>query len=370
MEKYEINKFLTEYENKLNDLSIAFDINNKLIEYDKLDKEIANPEFWNDQKKAQSIIQRFNAIKAIINSYNEAKIKYDDIKDSVDLALNDNDVMALLEDEIKNFIININKLENDALLSDKFDFNDCILELHPGAGGTESMDWANMLYRMYTRYCNKKKYKINVIDYQPGSEAGIKSLTIEIKGDYAYGMLKSERGVHRLVRLSPFDSSNSRHTSFCSCDVSPLIDDVSEVIIKDEDIKIDVYHSSGAGGQSVNTTDSAVRITHKATGIVVTCQNERSQIKNKEFAMNVLKSKLLELEEKKREAELKNLKGEQSAINFGSQIRSYVFQPYTLVKDHRTNYEEGNIESVMDGNIDNFIEAYLKYIKASENNAN
>ena len=274
--------------------------------------------------------------------------------------------MELLESEIKDFKTLIEELEHKALLNEKYDFNDCILELHPGAGGTESMDWALMLYRMYTRYCNKKKYKINVIDYQPGSEAGIKSLTIEIKGDYAYGMFKGERGVHRLVRLSPFDSSNSRHTSFCSCDVSPLIDDVSDVIIKDEDIKIDVYHSSGAGGQSVNTTDSAVRITHKPTGIVVTCQNERSQIKNKEFALNVLKSKLLELEEKKRDAELKNLKGEQTQINFGSQIRSYVFQPYTLVKDHRTNYEEGNIESVMNGNIDSFIDAYLKYIKKSD----
>jgi len=366
LEKYEINKFLSEYEIKLSDLYQAFNIKNKEAEYKELDEKIQDSSFWSDQKKAQGIISRFNSIKEIINDYNNANSKFLDIKNSIDDALSDNDLMELLENEIKSFKELIEGLEHKALLNEKYDFNDCILELHPGAGGTESMDWALMLYRMYTRYCNKKKYKINVIDYQPGSEAGIKSLTIEIKGDYAYGMFKGERGVHRLVRLSPFDSSNSRHTSFCSCDVSPLITDVSDVIIKDEDIKIDVYHSSGAGGQSVNTTDSAVRITHKPSGIVVTCQNERSQIKNKEFAMNVLKSKLLELEEKKREAELKNLKGEQTAINFGSQIRSYVFQPYTLVKDHRTNYEEGNIESVMNGNIDSFIDSYLKYIKQSD----
>ncbi len=361
MERYEINKFIEEYKNKLKDLYEAFNIKNITIEAKGLDEEINNPDFWSDQNKAQGIISRNNEIKEIIGIYNDLTKSFDSINDSVELAFSDSEYMTLLEDEIAEFKKNVEKTENKALLSGKYDFNNCILELHPGAGGTESMDWALMLYRMYTRYCQKKGFKINVLDYQPGNEAGIKSVTIEIIGKYAYGMLKGERGVHRLVRISPFDSNARRHTSFASCDVAPQVEESNDIVIKDEDIRIDVYHSSGAGGQSVNTTDSAVRITHKPTNIVVTCQNERSQIKNKEYAFKILKSKLLELELKRQEEEMKKIKGEQMSINFGSQIRSYVFTPYTLVKDHRDDYEETNVNAVMDGELDGFIEAYLKY---------
>jgi len=361
MEKYEINKFIEDYEIKIKDLYEAFNIDSIKEELKGLEIEINDPSFWSNQSKAQGIISRSNAIKEIIEIYDNLKKSFDSIKESVDLAFSDDEYMVLLEDEVSTLKKNVEAAEKKALLSGKYDFNNCILELHPGAGGTESMDWALMLYRMYNRYAARKGFKFNVLDYQPGAEAGIKSVTVEITGSYAYGMLKSERGVHRLVRISPFDSNARRHTSFCSCDVAPLIEETNEIEIKDEDIRIDVYHSSGAGGQSVNTTDSAVRITHKPTGIVVTCQNERSQIKNKEYAFKILKSKLLELELKRQEEEMKNIKGSQMQINFGSQIRSYVFTPYTLVKDHRTDYEEGNVNSVMDGDIDGFIEAFLKY---------
>lgn len=361
MEKYEINKFIDEYGIKLSDLNEAFNIDGLKKELETLDSEINDPSFWSDQNKAQSTIQRANEIKEILSQYSDLRKSFDSIVESVDMALEDSEYMILLEDEITSFKKEIEKVETKALLSGKYDYNNCILELHPGAGGTESMDWALMLYRMYTRYAQRKGFKINVLDYQPGSEAGIKSVTIEVMGRYAYGLLKGERGVHRLVRISPFDSNARRHTSFCSCDVAPEIEEAGDIKINDEDIRIDVYHSSGAGGQSVNTTDSAVRITHKPTGIVVTCQNERSQLKNKEFAFKILKSKLLELELKKQEEEMKKIKGEQMSINFGSQIRSYVFTPYTLVKDHRNDYEETNVNAVMDGELDGFIEAYLKY---------
>ena len=246
------------------------------------------------------------------------------------------------------------------LLNGPYDKNDCILEIHPGAGGTESCDWANMLYRMYLRWCEKKNYKVTLLDYQAGEEAGIKSVSILIKGLNAYGYLKNEKGVHRLVRLSPFDANNRRHTSFASVDVTPDIDRDIDIEIDEKDLKIDVYHSSGAGGQGVNTTDSAVRITHLPTKIVVTCQNERSQIQNKEQALRVLKNKLLVKKLEEQEQELKGIKGEQSNIDFGSQIRSYVLHPYSLIKDHRTNVETSNVGKVLDGEIDLFIESNLK----------
>ena len=246
------------------------------------------------------------------------------------------------------------------LLNGPYDKNDCILEIHSGAGGTEACDWADMLYRMYTRYCEKKGFKLVVLDVQAGEEAGIKSCSIEVKGHNAYGYLKNEKGVHRLVRLSPFDSNNRRHTSFASVEVTPKIDNNISIDINEKDLKIDVYRSSGCGGQGVNTTDSAVRITHLPTKIVVTCQNERSQIQNKETAMNVLKSKLLLLEEEKKKKELDNLRGQSSNIEFGSQIRSYVMHPYSMVNDHRTNAETSNVSKVLDGDIDIFIESNLK----------
>ncbi len=246
------------------------------------------------------------------------------------------------------------------MLNGPYDKNNCILEIHPGAGGTESCDWASMLYRMYTRWCEKKHYKVTVLDYQDGEEAGIKSVSLMIKGNNAYGYLKNEKGVHRLVRLSPFDSNNRRHTSFASVEVTPEIEQDTDIEIDEKDLKIDVYRSTGAGGQGVNTTDSAVRITHLPTKIVVTCQNERSQIQNKEQALKVLKNKLLLRKIEEQERELKGIKGEQSNIEFGSQIRSYVMHPYSMVKDHRTNVETSNVDKVLDGEIDLFIESNLK----------
>ena len=273
----------------------------------------------------------------------------------------DQEIQNLLELELKEIASHLENLELLLLLNGPYDKNGAILEIHPGAGGTEACDWANMLYRMYVRYCNNKNYKVEVIDELPGEEAGIKSVVMIIRGMDAYGYLENEKGVHRLVRISPFDSGARRHTSFASVDVTPLFDNEKvQVEINENDLKIDVYRSSGAGGQHVNTTDSAVRITHLPTKIVVTCQNERSQIQNREKAMEILKNKLYQLELEKREQELKNMKGNLMDINFGSQIRSYVMHPYSLVKDHRTNVENVNVEKVLDGDLDLFINANLK----------
>ena len=272
----------------------------------------------------------------------------------------DKELLQTIEEDNKTIKEDLKSLSIYLLFNKPYDKNNCIVEIHPGAGGTESCDWANMLYRMYTRYCEKKNFKIELLDYQPGEEAGIKSVSFKVKGEYAYGYLKNEKGVHRLVRLSPFDSSNRRHTSFASIDVTPEISKDIKIDINEKDLKIDVYRSTGAGGQGVNTTDSAVRITHLPTKIVVTCQNERSQIQNKETALQVLKSKLYVLEEQKKEQELAKEKGIQSNIDFGSQIRSYILHPYSLVKDHRTGYEISDTKGVLDGEIDEFIESSLK----------
>lgn len=272
----------------------------------------------------------------------------------------DEETINWLTEEYETLKNRLEEAKTSILLNGEYDKNDAVLEIHSGAGGTEACDWANMLYRMYFRWCEKKRYKVEIVDEQPGLEAGIKSITMIVKGLNAYGYLKNEKGIHRLVRLSPFDSNNRRHTSFASVGVTPVIDDNVEVEIDDKDIKIDVYHSSGAGGQSVNTTDSAVRLTHLPTGIVVTCQNERSQVQNKAKAMQILRSKLYELEAKAKEEEMSKLKGETLDINFGSQIRSYIMHPYSLVKDHRTNVEETNVNKVLDGDIDKFISANLR----------
>ena len=360
MEKYEVNKFIEEYKNKLNDLFQAFNIDNKRIELEKLNKEIESEGFWNDPESAQNIISKANAIKDVIKDYDNLKNKFDDIISNIDDAFSDESIMELVEEMIDDFKSEENEIEKKALLAGKYDMNNCIIEFHPGAGGTESMDWALMLFRLYQRYCQKKGFKFNIVDYQPGIDAGIKSATVLVSGNYAYGMLKSERGVHRLVRISPFDSNARRHTSFCSIDVAPEIEEADDIVINDEDIRVDTYLSSGHGGQGVNTTYSAVRVTHLPTNIVVTCQNERSQLKNKDTCLKVLKSKLLEIELKKQEEEMRKLKGEQMGINFGSQIRSYVFTPYTLVKDHRTNTEVTNVDKVLDGDIDKFIYDNLK----------
>lgn len=361
MEKYEVNKFIDEYKVKINDLYEALDIKNKKPLYSSLQSEIKGDSFWSDQNHAQKVLSQFNNIKSDIELYNKAEENFKDICDLKEMAFSDSEAMEMLVDLIEEFKKYIDEVEIKALLSGKYDYNNCIVEFHPGAGGTESMDWALMLFRMYQRFCQANGYKVEVIAYEPGEDAGIKSATLSIKGEYAYGYFKGEAGVHRLVRISPFDSNKRRHTSFCSIDVVPEIDDDNEIIIPDDDIRIDTYLSSGHGGQGVNTTYSAVRVTHLPTGIVVTCQNERSQLKNKDICMKVLRSKLLQIELKKKQEEIDSLKGTQMAINFGSQIRSYVFTPYTLVKDHRTSYEVGNVLAVMDGDLMGFMQAYLKF---------
>ncbi len=361
MERYEINKYFQSFEQKIKDMYIALDIEKNIPKLQELEEKISAVDFWQDIASAQAVIAESNKVKSIVEGYKSLESGYKDLIELDSLSEIDEDAFIMLESEILSFDKTISEFEINVILSGEYDDCDAILELHPGAGGTESMDWADMLYRMYTRYCARKNLKVKVLDYLPGEDAGLKSVTISVSGKYAYGLLKSERGVHRLVRISPFDSNAKRHTSFASCDIAPQIEETNNVIINDEDLKIDVYHSSGAGGQSVNTTDSAVRMTHKPTGIVVTCQNERSQIKNREVALKILKSKLLELEIRKKEEELRKIKGEQMDIGFGSQIRSYVFHPYSMVKDHRTLCETGNIQAVMDGQIEEFVNAYLKF---------
>lgn len=364
MEKYEINKKLEKFSSSVNDLKLALSPDSLKEEINSLTNEMNQDGFWNDQKSANKIIEQLNALKEKANLMDEVNNAYQDVLDAVELfELDENEeTMALLEELIISFEKLVDESTIKVILNGEYDNKNCILEIHPGAGGTESMDWASMLLRMYQRYAQNHNYKFKIIDYLAGEEAGVKSVTISIIGKNAYGMLKGERGVHRLVRISPFDTNKRRHTSFASVDVSPVIDDAVTVIINEQDLKIDTFCSSGPGGQGVNTTYSAVRITHKPTGIVVNCQNERSQIQNREQAMMVLKSKLMELEIRKQEEALANLKGGASSIAFGSQIRSYVFCPYTLVKDHRTNVENGNVNAVMDGDLDSFIYGYLKWM--------
>ena len=339
-----------------------FDLPTKKKQIEEYQKETEKIDFWNDKENAEKVFQELNQLKEQVTQVEELRSYINNNVEILQLLEVEEDEYLL--EEVNNHIKEIGKeleeLNLLLLLNGPYDKNDCILEIHPGAGGTESCDWANMLYRMYQRWCEKHKYKITVLDYQAGEEAGIKSVSIMVKGLNAYGYLKNEKGIHRLVRLSPFDSNNRRHTSFASVEVTPDIDKEIELEIDEKDLKIDVYHSSGAGGQGVNTTDSAVRITHLPSKIVVTCQNERSQIQNKEEALRVLKNKLMLIEIEKQEQELKNIKGEQSNIDFGSQIRSYVLHPYSMVKDHRTNAETSNVDKVLDGDIDFFIEENLK----------
>lgn len=320
------------------------------------------PGFWDDQQGAQVIINEGNGLKAIVNEYKELVDTHENLDMTLELLREepDEELQEELGNELTEFQQKIADFELQLLLSGPYDQNNAILELHPGAGGTESQDWGSMLLRMYTRWAEKRGFKVETVDYLPGDEAGIKSVTLSIKGHNAYGYLQAEKGVHRLVRISPFDSSGRRHTSFVSCDVMPEFDDNIEVDIRTEDLKIDTYRATGAGGQHINTTDSAVRITHIPTGTVVQCQAERSQIKNREKAMTMLKGKLYQLEIDKQQAQLDEIRGEQKEIGWGSQIRSYVFHPYSMVKDHRTNEETGNVSAVMDGDIDPFINAYLR----------
>ena len=343
-----------------------------LFEADKLEEEIkeleeetSNPNFWEDVDSANKKISELNKNKELFNSTNDIKEETNTNLELVDM-VEDNELVEIEKniDELSN---RISDLSLFLTLSGEYDNTNCIIDIHPGAGGTESCDWASMLYRMYTRYCEKKGYKVKVLSLEDGDEAGIKSVSFEVSGDYAYGYLKNEKGIHRLVRLSPFDSNHKRHTSFASIDVTPIIEKDLDIEIDPKDLKIDVYRSTGAGGQGVNTTDSAVRITHLPTKTVVTCQNERSQIQNKEEALKVLKNKLLLQKTEEEEEKLNKIKGIAKEINFGSQIRSYVMHPYSMVKDHRTNYETSNVDKVLDGDLDKFIEENLKKELKSNN---
>ena len=320
--------------------------------------------FWSDKRKSSEIIKNMNFEKNIVSRYEKLATEIDDEEVLIDF-VESGEMSFESELQTKHKILksDIEEFEINLLLDGEYDINNAIVTIHSGAGGTEACDWADMLYRMYLRWCNLKGYKISEFDFMEGDSVGIKSVTFLVEGINAYGYLKSEKGVHRLVRISPFDANKKRHTSFASVEVVPEVDENVEVEINPADIRIDTYRASGAGGQHVNMTDSAVRITHFPSGIVVTCQKERSQLSNRETAMKMLKSKLLELEIKKKEEEMKKIQGEQSDIGWGNQIRSYVFQPYALVKDHRTNTEIGNVKAVMDGDIDDFINSYLRWIK-------
>jgi peptide chain release factor 2 len=353
---------LKKFQNAWKLLGGLFDLDEKQMRIEDLEHLMTDPDFWNDQTAAQAIINESNAIKGQVDSFLNMNDSYENLVLTYELVREeyDEDLVNELTQEVKTLVGTMEDFELEMLLNEPYDKNSAILELHPGAGGTESQDWGSMLLRMYTRWAEKKGYKVETLDYLPGDEAGIKSVTLSIKGHNAYGYLKAEKGVHRLVRISPFDASGRRHTSFVSCDVMPEFDDEIEVDIRTEDLKIDTYRASGAGGQHINTTDSAVRITHIPSGAVVTCQTERSQIKNRERAMKMLKAKLYQIEIDKQQAQLNDIRGEQKEIGWGSQIRSYVFHPYSLVKDHRTNTEVGNTQAVMDGDIGIFIDAFLR----------
>ncbi len=339
-----------------------FDLDVKRERIKELELEMADPAFWENQEKAQTLIDENNNLKTYVEGIDSLESSLEDLEVSYELVKEENDqeLFADLEKDLTELQKEMNDFELLMLLSEPYDQNNAILELHPGAGGTESQDWASILLRMYQRWAESKNFTIETLDYLPGDEAGVKSVTLWIKGHNAYGNLKAEKGVHRLVRISPFDSSGRRHTSFASCDVTPEMDDNVDIEIKNEDIKMDTYRASGAGGQHVNTTDSAVRLTHVPTNIIVTCQSERSQIQNRERAMKMLRSKLYQQELERQQQELDEIRGEQREIGWGSQIRSYVFHPYTMVKDHRTNVEAGNAQGVIDGNLDPFIDAYLR----------
>ena len=339
-----------------------FDVDGLNSELKTLEEKSADPEFWGNLEESQKTLQRIKGIEHRIKKYEDLKSEYEDVLTLADLGFEEKDerVTGEVGEGFKKLVQRLDAVKIETLLSGTYDRNNAILNIHPGAGGTESQDWTEMLLRMYTRWSERKGYGIKILDYLDGDEAGIKNVTILISGINAYGYLRPEKGVHRLVRISPFDASGRRHTSFASVEVMPELDDDIEVDIRPEDLRVDTYRSSGAGGQHVNKTESAIRITHIPTGSVAACQNERSQMQNRVTAMKMLKGKLLELKERERQDKVEGIKGEQKDIAWGSQIRSYVFHPYNLVKDHRTSYEMGNINAVMDGDIDGFINEFLK----------
>ncbi len=328
------------------------------------------PGFWDDAAKSQEHMKELKSLQSACEGYDKIKGRYEDILTLIEMAYEEEDesLISEIEEELNLFISEFENLRLTTLLPGEYDRDNAILTLHAGAGGTESCDWAGMLRRMYQRWAEKKGYSVEVLDYLDGEEAGIKSITLQINGENAYGYLKSEKGVHRLVRISPFNAAGKRQTSFVSCEVMPDIEEDIDIEIADDDIRIDTYRSSGAGGQHINKTSSAIRITHFPTGIVVQCQNERSQHMNKDKAMQMLKAKLYILKQQENQALQDDIRGDVTEIGWGNQIRSYVMQPYTMVKDHRTNEETGNVNAVMDGDIDIFINAYLKWINTSNGN--
>lgn len=341
---------------------VPFDLDKLREENILLESEMQETEFWNNQERAQKVSQKLKHNTSKLEQFLNLKQQVEDLEVFVDIIKEEDDESHL--PELQEMIGEVGEMLDDArivaLLSGEFDKNNAIISIHAGAGGTEAQDWADMLYRMYTRWIESHGYNLTVLDILPDTEAGIKSVTMLVEGENAYGYLKSEKGVHRLVRISPFDAAKKRHTSFASVDVTPEMDDDTDVEINESDIRVDTYRSSGAGGQYVNTTDSAIRITHIPTGIVVSCQNQRSQHSNKETAMKMLKSKLLEIKKLENKEKIEDIQGKYNQIAWGSQIRSYVFHPYSMVKDHRTNAETGNVQSVMDGNLDMFMNEYLK----------
>ncbi|OQA47277.1 MAG: Peptide chain release factor 2 [Firmicutes bacterium ADurb.Bin300] len=358
----ELRLELLSYKDKLYDLAEAIGLAQMKKEVSALEEQSADENFWNDLKNSQKILQRISTLKSKISSYKVLSSLFDDTLTLIELADDEEDESLLDECRlgVNDFVRELDTMTLTTLLSGEYDSKNAILTFHAGAGGTEAQDWAQMLFRMYNRWAERHGFKSSTLDYLDGDEAGMKSASVLIEGHNAYGFLKSEMGIHRLVRISPFDASGRRHTSFASLEVMPEIDDSIDLEISPDDIKMDVYRSSGAGGQKVNKTSSAVRLTHIPTGIVCACQVERSQHQNREVAMRMLKSKLLEIKEREQLDKIEDIKGDQKEIAWGSQIRSYVFMPYTLAKDHRTGFENGNINAVMDGDIDGFINAYLK----------
>ena len=347
---------------KLTEIAGGLHLDDLRRELEELKEEMNADGFWNDLERSTHVNRRIAAIEGKIKHYESLVSAVDDLEVMIDLA-NEEDDESMLEEitaESARLDEQIEALSLETLMRGDYDDSNAILSLHAGAGGTEAQDWTQMLYRMYTRFAERMGFSVKLLDLLEGDEAGIKSVTFEVSGDYAYGYLKSERGVHRLVRISPFDANARRHTSFASLDVSPIIEDDGEIEIRPEDLRIDTYRASGAGGQHVNRTDSAVRITHIPTGIVVQCQNERSQVQNKEMCFIWLRARLAELKEQQRQEQMGEIKGELKKIEWGSQIRSYVFQPYTMVKDHRTGYEAGDVNAVMDGKLEGFVTSYLQ----------
>ena len=357
----DLKPILNDLGEKLDQMRISLEIPAKEEKIAELEYKMGEPSFWDDAAAAQKLNQELADLKGGVDTYRDLMAKYEDAETLYEMGIEEND--ASMEADIRAELTLISEgletLQLEVLLSGEYDANDAILTLHAGAGGTEAQDWTQMLLRMYGRWAERHGFTVDTADLQPGEEAGVKSATLFIKGHNAYGFLKSEKGVHRLVRISPFDSQARRHTSFSACDVMPEIDDAVEVPINMDDVRVDYFRASGAGGQHINKTSSAVRMTHEPTGIVVQCQNERSQLQNKEQCLKMLRAKLFELEQEKKEEEIAKLEGVQQKIEWGSQIRSYVFQPYTMVKDVRTNAETGNVQAVMDGDIDPFIRAYL-----------